>query len=77
MVIPENSQANNIEVNPITLNKSKDKVNFIKEDDIRINKNNFFNSPTNILSGKEGFILASILPLNYPLMNYEVALLVL
>lgn len=41
-VIPENSQANNIEVNPITLNKSKDKVNFIEENDIRINKNNFF-----------------------------------
>ena len=36
----------------------------------------FFNSPTNILPGKEGFILAGILPLNYPLINYEVALLV-
>lgn len=41
-VIPKNSQANNIEVNPITLNKSKDKVNFIEEDDIRINANFFF-----------------------------------
>ena len=48
----------------------------MEEDDIEINKNKDFSSPTNIPPNKESFIPASILPPNYPLINYEVALLV-
>jgi hypothetical protein len=66
-----------MEADPIALNKSKDKVNFIEEDDIGINKDKDFSSPTNIPPSKEGFILAGILPPNYPLINYKVALLVI
>ena len=75
-VIFKNSQANDIKANPIALNKSKDKVDFIEEDNIRINKDKDSGSPTNKTPSRESFILAGILPPNYPLINYKVALLV-
>jgi hypothetical protein len=73
--IPENSQVNSMEDYPITFEESEDEVNFIEENDIRINKDEDFSSPTNIPPNRESFILASILPPNYPLIDYKVALL--
>ena len=72
-VIPRNSQANGIEDYPITLGESEDEVDFMEEDDIRIDKDKGSGSPTNIPPSRESFILAGILPPNYPLINYEAA----
>jgi hypothetical protein len=75
-VIPKNSQANSIEDYPITLRESEDEVDFIKEDNIGINKDKDSSSPTNIPPSRESFISVSILPLNYPLVDYKAALLI-
>jgi hypothetical protein len=74
--MPRNSQANSIEDYPITLKESKDEVNFIEEDNIGINKDEDSNSPTNVPPSRESFIPASILPPNYPFVNYKAAPLV-
>jgi hypothetical protein len=61
-----------MEASPITIKISNDEVNFLDKDNIRINKNKDCGSPTTIPPSREGFILASILPSDYPLNNYEV-----
>ena len=48
----------------------------MEENNIKINKDKDFSSPTNIPPNKESCILASILPSNYPLINYKAVLLV-
>jgi len=72
-VTPKKGQANSTEASPIAVEISNNKVNFLSEDDIGINKDKDCGSPTTIPPSKEGFILASILPLDYPLVNYKVA----
>jgi hypothetical protein len=71
-VTPKKGKANDTEASPIAVEVSDDKVDFLDEDDIRINKDKNCSSPTTIPPSKEGFILASILPLDYPLNNYKV-----
>ncbi len=57
----------------ITFGEFKDKVDFMEEDNIGINEDKDSGSPTNIPLNRENFILASILPPNYPLINYKAA----
>ena len=61
-----------MEASPIAVKVSNNKVDFLDEDDIRINKDKNYSSSTTIPPSREGFILASILPLDYPLNNYKV-----
>ena len=70
-VIPKKGQANGTEASPIAVEVSDDKVNFLSEDDIGINKDKDCGSPTTIPPSREGFILAGMLPLGYPLVNYK------
>ena len=71
-VTPKKVKANNTEASAIAVKVSDNKVNFLDVDDIGINKDKNYSSPTTIPPGKEGFILASMLPLDYPLNNYKV-----
>ena len=71
-VTPKKGKANNTEASSIAVKVSDNKVNFLDEDNIRINKDENYSSPTTIPPGREGFILAGMLPLDYPLNNYEV-----
>ncbi len=71
-VIPKKGQANGIEASPIAVEVSDNEVDFLEEDDIGINEDKNCSSPTTIPPGKEGFILAGMLPLDYPLDNYKV-----
>ena len=61
-----------MEASPIAVKVSNNKVNFLDEDDIGINKDENCSSPTTIPPSREGFILAGMLPLDYPLNNYKV-----
>ena len=61
-----------MEASPIAVKISNNKVNFLSKDDIGINKDENCSSFTTIPPSKEGFIPAGILPLDYPLDNYEV-----
>jgi len=61
-----------MEASPVAIKVSDDEVNFLDEDNIGINKDENYSSFTTIPPGKKGFILASILPLDYPLDNYKV-----
>ena len=61
-----------MEASPIAVKVSDNKVDFLDEDNIGINKDKNCSSFTTIPLGKEGFILAGILPLDYPLINYKV-----
>jgi len=72
-VTPKKGQANGMEASLIAVEVSNDKVDFLSEDDIGINEDENYSSPTTIPPSKEGFIPAGILPLNYPLVNYKVA----
>ena len=72
-VTPKKGQANGTEASPIAVEVSDDEVDFLDEDDIGINKDKNCGSPTTIPPGKEGFILAGILPPDYPLDDYKVA----
>ena len=71
-VTPKKGKTNNTEASPIAIKVSDNKVNFLDKDDIRINKDKNYSSSTTIPPSKEGFILASILPLDYPLNKYKV-----
>jgi len=71
-VIPKKGKTNDTEASPVAIKVSDDEVNFLDEDDIRINKDKNCSSFTTIPPSKEGFILASMLPLDYPLNNYKV-----
>jgi len=71
-VTPKKGKTNDTEASPVAIKVSDNKVDFLDEDDIRINKNKNCSSFTTIPPSKEGFILAGILPLDYPLDNYEV-----
>ena len=62
-----------MKASPIAIKVSNNKVDFLDKDNIRINKDKNCSSPTTIPLSKESFILANILPLNYPLNNYKVA----
>jgi len=72
-VTPKKGQANGTEASPIAVKISDNKVNFLSEDDIGIDEDEDCGSPTTIPPGKEGFIPAGILPLDYPLVDYKVA----
>jgi len=61
-----------MEASPVAIKVSDDEVDFLDEDDIRINKDENCSSFTTIPPSKEGFILAGMLPLDYPLNNYKV-----
>ena len=70
-VTPKKGQANGTEASPIAVEVSDDKVNFLSEDDIGINEDKDYSSPTTIPPSREGFILAGMLPPGYPLVDYE------
>src|ERR1700722_11248865 len=72
-VTPKKGKTNNTEASPITIKVSDNKVNFLDEDDIGINKDKNCSSLTTIPPGKEVFIPAGMLPLDYPLKNYKVS----
>ena len=72
-VTPKKDQANGTEASPIAVKVSNDKADFLNKNNIRINKNKNCGSPTTIPPSKEGFILAGMLPPDYPLNNYKVA----
>ena len=61
-----------MEASPIAIKVSDNKVDFLDENNIGINKDENYSSPITIPPSKEGFIPASILPLDYPLNNYKV-----
>ena len=73
-VAPKKGQANYAKASPAPteeLSEELDKVNFLEDKDIGINKDNNYNSPTLVPLSKEGFILTSSLPKDYPSVNYE------
>src|ERR1700722_11067653 len=72
-VTPKKGKTNDTEASPIAIEVSNNKVDFLDKDNIGINKDKNYSSPTTIPPGKEGFIPANILPLAYPLKNYEVS----
>ena len=61
-----------MEASPIAIKVSDNKVDFLDEDDIGIDKDKNYSSPTTIPPGREGFIPAGMLPPDYPLNNYKV-----
>ena len=73
-VAPKKGQANYTRAFPAPtkeLSEELNKVNFLEDKDIGINKDNNYNSPTLVPLSKEGFILTSSLPKDYPSVNYE------
>ena len=72
-VTPKKGKTNDTEASPNAIKVSDNEINFLDEDDIRIDEDENYSSPTTIPPSKEGFILASMLPLDYPLNNYKVS----
>jgi len=71
-VTPKKGKTNDTKASPVAIEVSNNKVDFLDKDDIGINKDENCSSFTTIPPGKKGFIPAGILPLDYPLNNYEV-----
>ena len=72
-VTPKKGKTNDTEASPIAIEVSDNKVDFLDEDDIGIDKDENCSSSTTIPPSKEGFIPAGMLPLDYPLKNYKVS----
>ena len=71
---PKKGQANYARASPAPteeLSEELNKVDFLEDKDIGINKNNNYSSPTPVPLSKEGFILTSSLPKDYPSVNYK------
>ena len=73
-IAPKKGQANYARASSVPieeLSKELDKVNFLEDKDIGINKDDDCGSPTPVPLSKEGFIPTGSLPKDYPSVDYK------